>query len=311
MKRLLLCVFLPLSLASIACDRDDDDVDSERAAQEEEAAEARPGFAHSPVDKLCALVSCSDEQRSQLAAAMPAPAKRQRGDKAERTAADTTLAAALRSEGFSARALESWRSAAHDGKGPGPDAAMIVRVHDILDAGQRDTLADVLEAKGPGALLGHGKGGKHHKGDKAHKNGDKKADGSRGKGGKAERFAAELCETIACHDGQAQAIAAALADGKGARERTTDADAAFAEAFRGEGLAAGTVTSYLATLEAAHDKESAARDAAIVKIHGLLDAEQRGALADEIAEQGLRALMPERGHHGRGDRKHRKAPAAA
>jgi hypothetical protein len=313
MKRLMLSMLIPLSVLSLGCDRDDDDDASERAA-EDERSEAGPGFGHSPIDKLCALVSCSDTQRTQLTKLIPPKAKRERPDQAKHSAADATLAAAFRSDSFSSEALAAYRSTVPDGgERRGPDAAMIVGVHDILTAPQRDTVADVLEAKGPGALLGHrGMGGKGHHKDKGHKDKQGKGEAGHGNGSHGERFAAELCEKIACNDGQAQAIATAITAGKGSHDRDADADAAFAEAFRADALAAGTVSGYLGRLEAAHHKDAAARDATIVKIHGLLDAEQRGVLADEIAEQGLRALMPERGHHGRGDRKHdEKAPARA
>lgn len=304
MKRMVLSLFLPFSLASIACDRDDDDPDASEEVRAGDQAAAPTGFGkHSPVDKLCALVSCSDEQRAEIAALVPAKQKPER-DHAKRDAANAALASAFKSDSFSAAALADYRTATHDGdKRPKPTAQMIVGIHGVLEASQRDTLADMLEARGPGALFG--KGGKH--GDKKH--GDKDKAGRGKKGDRSERFAAELCERIDCKDGQATAIAAALTKAKPSHERNADADTAFAEAFRADKLDAGTVTTYLAVLDSAHEREATQRDAAVVAIHGLLDAEQRGVLADEIAEHGLRALMPERRHHG-GHGKDRPEPKA-
>ena len=105
------------------------------------------------------------------------------------------------------------------------------------------------------------------------------------------------------------AITSALAHAKPSRERNADADAAFAAAFRADKLDLATTKTYLAGLEARHEQEAAQRDAALVAVHKLLDAEQRGVLADEIADHGLRALMPERGHHGRGQHERPDAPA--
>jgi len=292
MKRMFLSLLLPFSLTSIACDRDDDDPEASEEARAGDQAAAPTGFGkHSPVDKLCALVSCSDEQRAEIAALVPAKQKPER-DHAKRDAANAALANAFKSDSFSAAALVDYRSATHDGdKRPRPTAQLIVGIHGVLEASQRDTLADVLESRGAGALFG--KGGKH--GDKKH---DKDKAGRGKKGDRSERFAADLCERIDCKDGQAAAIAAELAKAKPSRERNADADTAFAEAFRADKLDAGTVTTYLAVLDAAHEREATQRDAAVVSIHGLLDAEQRSVLADEIAEHGMRALMPERRHHG-------------
>lgn len=301
MKRIMFSLLFPLALAPIACDRDDEAEPSEARAAD--PAQAHGGFKHNPVDKLCDLVSCSDEQREDILALMPAPPKRERPDSAKRDAANLALATAFRSDAFSTDAVVAWRTAKHDGdKRPRPTAEMIVGVHDILTATQRDTLADVLEARGAGALFGKGHHGK-----------DKDGKGKAGKkGDRAQRFAADLCERIDCHDDQATAIATALAAAKPSRERNADADAAFAEAFRGDTLDARTVTTYLAGLEASHEKEAAQKDAAIVAIHRVLDAEQRSVLADEIADHGLRAIMPERGHHGRGGKHHEdEAPAQA
>ena len=163
MKRLALSLFLPFVLAPLGCDRDDDSdvADQARAADD---ADAPGAFGkHSPVDKLCALVSCTDEQREDIVALIPAPPPRARPDEAKRDAANDALADAFRSDAFSADALVAWRTAVHDGgKRPKPSAETIAGIHTILTSSQRDTLADLLEAHGPGALLGHGPGGKHH-----------------------------------------------------------------------------------------------------------------------------------------------------
>jgi hypothetical protein len=305
MKRIMFSLLFPLALAPIACDRDDEAEPTDARAAD--SAQTHDGFKHNPIDKLCALVSCTDEQREDILALVPAPPKRDKPDSAKRDAANLALATAFRSDALSSDAIVAWRTAVHDGdKRPRPGADMIVGVHDILTAAQRDTLADVLEARGPGALLG--KGGGHHDKDK-----EKAGKGKAGKkGDRAQRFAADLCERIDCHDDQAAAITTALASAKPSHERNADADAACAEAFRGDKLDAHTVTTYLAGLAANHEKEAAQRDAAIVQIHRLLDAEQRSVLADEIADHGLRAIMPERGHHGRGGKHDRdEAPGQA
>ncbi len=309
-RSLTLWLALVPAVGMVGCD--DDDTDEARSAQLDDDADADsagPGHHGAPVDKLCAAVSCSDEQRTALTALLTATAPTHPSEEVL-TAANAALAEAWRSGDFDADDLSGWRESVHDGgMGPRWSAETIVTAHGILDAKQRDVLADLLETRGPGALFGgHGgkgkRGGKHGKG----KRGDERDGDVKGKRD-PEDFAAhmteELCASISCTDEQRNVISGALA-ASGPRRGDGDegSHAAFAEAFRADTLATATVQTYLDAMKAHHDAQRVARDRAMVTIHHVLTTEQRGTIATRIAKDGPRGLLP----HGRG-RKGRDVPA--
>lgn len=143
---------------------------SEQSEQRErgpegEAREFDPAkHAERKVEHLCELVTCSDEQQTKLETvvadamadmAPPAPPKVD-------DAAKTKLAAALRADSLTVAELEPLLDAMRPAK-PDKHAQMgelLVSIHALLSAEQREIVADELAEHGPRALMG--KGGKHH-----------------------------------------------------------------------------------------------------------------------------------------------------
>lgn len=121
-------------------------------------------FVEHKVDKLCAAVECSDDQRKKIAAIV-GQAKAERPEP-QSDAHRQILADAMRSETFDAAAVQK-QLEAEGGAAGGRHAARhesLVAIHDVLTPEQRNRVADRIEAEGPGALLGgHGK---HRRGRK-------------------------------------------------------------------------------------------------------------------------------------------------
>lgn len=297
---LLMSFALAAPLAMAACDQQDDDSTVESRSE----ASADAGERHSPIDRLCAALDCSDAQAEQLAKLMPAMPHRDHPDAATFTAANAALADAYRAGDFDADALSAWREAVHDGDAkPKLTAETVLAVHAALDAKQRSTLADMLAAHGPRGLFGggHGEGkrGGHGKGKR-----DGEAGGKHDPAMFAAKMAEKTCEPLSCSDEQLQQITAIFADAKGNRPERSDTDAAFADAFRGASLDAGLVRAYLAGLDAAHEAHASGREQAAVAVHHVLTADQREIVAAKIATDGPHALMG--GKHGKHGGKHGK-----
>lgn len=121
---------------------------------------------------LCDRVSCTDEQRTQITAALE-------GGRPERTrdeAADRALATSFRSDGLAVADVERYLGTLkqeHAKESAARDAVMVT-IHHTLTAEQRATLATDITAHGPRGLI---KGGRHH-GGRGKKHGrDKSAGG--------------------------------------------------------------------------------------------------------------------------------------
>jgi hypothetical protein len=158
-------------------------------------------------------------------------------------------------------------------------------LHAILDAGQREILADKIERRGL-PLLSGGRGKRHH--------------GERGEDHGA-KLAGRVCETVACSEAQAAQIAALVQDLPEPGQVPEADRAALARAFRGESLSDDAVTAYLDAAAKARAADRAVLEGKVVELHGLLTASQRAALAERVAEDGPRALgMPGKGRgHGK------------
>ncbi|MBX7083163.1 MAG: hypothetical protein K1X88_28410 [Nannocystaceae bacterium] len=307
-SRLLLLVTLASPLLGVACDHDESPTTESRSASPSDA-DGPPSPAHA----LCQLVGCTDAQAQALATLLPGDAHARPSEQTF-AAANAALADAYAAADFDVDALAAWREAVHGAEDPALpiDAKTLVAVHDVLDADQRDLVADRLEQGGPFALMGgHHRGGEHrgHPGGKRGKGGKGPARGDKAEGdpgAHAAKAAAKLCEPLSCSDEQQEQIAAVLlkaANARHGRADRSDTDAAFAEAFRAEALALDTASAYLGGLAQAHTQHAGERDAVAVAIHHVLDASQRQQLAARIVTDGPRALGPGprgRGHHGKG-----------
>ncbi len=293
----LLRFLLPAALLVAACDRGDELETPE--PQGDRAAEAAPVATDAPpreerahhrgkghkLDRLCEKLACTDEQRvrieglaDRLWAERPEPT----GD---RDAANRALARAFGGDAFGAADLQAYHAAA------GPDVdemdALLVEavgeLHSILDEGQRATLADKIEKRGLPFMRG-GRGGRHHGEPDEHRGAE---------------LAERLCESITCAEEQ-EARIAGLVEGLPEPGQVPQEDReALARAFRGEALSDDAVNAYLDAAAKARVAARAAFEGKVVELHGLLTPQQRATLAEQIAEDGPRALgLSGKGSHG-------------
>lgn len=298
----LMCFALSAPLTVAACDQQDDEA---TAVESRSDAQADAGERHSPVDRLCAALECSDAQAEQLAKLLPAMPHRDHPDASAFAAANAALADAYRAGDFDADALDAWREAVHDGDAkPKLTAESVLAIHAALDAKQRGTVADMLTAHGPHGLLGGGHGGGKRGGGHGKGKRDGEAGGKHDPAMFAAKMAEKTCEPLSCSAEQLQQITGIFADAKGSRPERGDTDTAFADAFRGASLDAGTVRAYLAGLDAAHETHASRREQTAVAVHHVLTADQREIVAAKIATEGPHALMG--GKHGKHGGKHGK-----
>jgi len=112
------------------------------------------------IESLCERVSCSAEQRTQIAVALDGARPERKRDEA----ADKKMAAAFRSDSLAVADVEAYLDGLmkhHEAEASERDAA-IVSVHRVLTAEQRATLATDIAEHGPRGLMkgdrgGHGK----------------------------------------------------------------------------------------------------------------------------------------------------------
>jgi Spy/CpxP family protein refolding chaperone len=196
------------------------------------------------------------------------------------------------------------------------------KLHAILTPEQRAELADKIAAGGP-MLFGrhHGPKGKHgqHGGK-----GDERGPAGEGKHDPAERLARavdRLCAPISCTAEQETQLTAtftgmheAKREARAELEQGEPDFAPLAAAFGADtldqaqlraALAGGKV--HMGERKAAHGEQLGV---ALAEIHDILTPEQRGIVADQIAAEGLRAVLGKGdGHHGK--RGHGKRCGAA
>ena len=165
---LLTPLSLSLSFACLACDaqpeRAEFDASLELAADGEEAApprhgEQKRGHERLSAERVCELVSCSDDQLAHVSAMMDDARERRAAARANHEAdavsraelmkaANVELAARFRGDTLTAADLETYREGIHgahkrrgDGaRGEGRDA-LLLELHAILTPEQRATLA--------------------------------------------------------------------------------------------------------------------------------------------------------------------------
>ncbi len=138
------------------------------------------GGKHGPefaVESLCERVSCTAEQRSQIATALGSG----RPERTRDEAADKKMAAAFRADTLAVADVEAYMDGMkkhHEAEMAQRDAA-VVSIHRVLTPEQRATLAADIAEHGPRGLI---KGPGHHKG-KGHKGKGHKGKGKRDRDG--------------------------------------------------------------------------------------------------------------------------------
>ena len=129
------------------------------------------------VTRLCDAIACTDGQPEQIKAAlkdsMPTLTD------AEKQAAKAKIVAALQADSLSesdaAAIVDHFTAMRHAHKPEAMD--LLSELHTILSAEQRETVAQLLETKGPRAIIG-GKHGRHGKHGKKHRRGRKHRKGA-------------------------------------------------------------------------------------------------------------------------------------
>ncbi|MGB1016640.1 MAG: Spy/CpxP family protein refolding chaperone [Nannocystaceae bacterium] len=143
------------------------------------------------IERLCKKIACTDGQRTQLKAIHKDAAKSHKGKSEQARQLKAQMAAEFRKQNPSERVLTdiSNKLAQHKDAKRAARIKMMLKVHRILNPEQREQLAKVLEKRGPGALMGKGKGKrKHAKRGKQGKRGKGQRKGQR-KGQKNQRKA--------------------------------------------------------------------------------------------------------------------------
>jgi Spy/CpxP family protein refolding chaperone len=303
-SRCTLC--LPL-LFTLACDTGDETVEARSADEPAQVAIEAHHDHHGPphgrdhgnrmLEHLCGEIECSDEQREAIGDLL-ADAKSHGSDNGpDGDARHQALADAFRGETFDAAALPQPSEGMHEAHRT-EMATMIVGVHALLTPEQRETIADKIEAGDRMPLLG--RHGKHH--------GDHEFDPAKHAEHKVER----LCELVTCTEAQVEQLATIFTDALAElppREPPKVDEAMkskVAAAFRTETLALADVEALLDAARPAKPRPEMRE--LLVAVHAVLTPEQRGVLADKIAEHGPHALVGGKGKHGKkhGKGKHGK-----
>lgn len=331
MKKIAVASVLVL-LGVAACDAENDLPESEvRIAEVDDAHEVDDDDHHgppphvrdrehrNPVDRLCNLVSCTDDQREQIAGLLRDAKKDRKEGRGTMKAANAKLAEAFRSEAFTADALAAHHRATsqlHEERAAAADRVK-VEIHGLLTAEQRKIVADTIEKRGPGVLTGRGHGGKgKHHGDHAGKDA-RDRDGSRAKRDPAKRaakIAMRICDPLECSDEQHAEITTLLAEARPPkpedhRETAEQGKKELADAFRSADFSADVLAKHRATMKAHKEAGRAKMDETLLRLHSILEPEQRDKVAERIERRGPHLLRGKgmgkrRGHK----RRHRGGP---
>ena len=283
-KRILLC--LPL-LMTLACDADEDTTEARSGELQSEQAADEPGDHHGPkghakmLDRLCDELECSDDQRTAIGELIAASKRDHEGPDAEREAMNEALATAFRSDTFDASALPQPSDDDHAARRT-EMATLIVGIHALLTAEQRDALATKVESsEGPLALLGHGKG-KHGKHGKGKKGDEGEQAGKHGEGREfdpaehAERKVEHLCELVTCTEAQQTKLETVVADAMAdmappAPPQVDDATKAkLAAALRADSLTVAELEPLLDAMRPAKPDKHAQLGELLASIHAVL-----------------------------------------
>jgi Spy/CpxP family protein refolding chaperone len=312
---------LPLSLLLLACDNSPADelgeaariadTDASSVAGEAEPGPhghdgARHGGGADKLDRLCGLVACTDAQRQQLTELVAANPKPERGDKSAMKSANAALATAFRGDAFARGDIDAYQAAADAAHPSDPShlIALATGAHAILTPEQRTQLGAMIEKRGLpfGGTRGHGREGRRGHGP----------DGEAGEAGKTRGVARKVdrvCEALACTDAQKPRVQAALeklGDARPPAESHDAANAALGQAFASSGFGDADVEAYLTAQRAGHVSKSEGIAALALELHAILDADQRGTIADRVEHHGLRAIAggkDKRGRKGKGKRR--------
>lgn len=245
---------------------------------------------------VCDALECNDEQRTKVGALVTAyrvggvRPRRGLGGEHEATKA---LADAFRGESLDAAAFTTFRKAENEARDSSQTkrrdgtTEALVGLHAVLSPEQRKKLAAMVVEDGMGFL-------------RAPRRGGPRSDGARRSAPdpeqRAERMAMRLCKQMDCSGAQTDTVADILA--KLSPDRGDDdpeANAALAIAIEGDSLDAAKVEAYYTARDEGRASAEAANDAVWIELHGALDSEQRSALAKQVEEHGVGALMGQGG----------------
>ncbi|MEZ4428942.1 MAG: Spy/CpxP family protein refolding chaperone [Nannocystaceae bacterium] len=317
MQRWMLIATLPLSLLFAGCDAEPEELaqDSIEVAPEKDAPLAergheRAGHGMKKLERLCGLVSCSEDQQAKIGELLASHRgarhhERPDHDRDALSQVNADLAAKFRADALSTGDLAAYRLATSQTKGARADGkgALLLGLHGLLTPAQRSTLATEIEARGGHGLFGMG-GHRRMGGDH---------EGAEHKGGKRHGFGLQrICKKIECTDQQLAQIRdlveAQRGPSEGApRDELGAANKALAAAFATDGFSQADIDRHHEAMQRVHEAHEQQMDALIVQVHALLTPDQRELVAHKIERRGLRALMGgKHGKHGKHGKRHGK-----
>ena len=274
--------------------------EEERSESERRREKAGKKVRKERTDKMaasvCDALECNDDQRAKVVELVTAyrvggiRPKRGLGGSHDATKA---LADAFRGDTLDAAAFSTFRKAENDARDKSQTkrrdgtTAALVELHAALSPEQRKKLAAMVVEDGLGFLRAPRRAGPRAGARRRPPDAEQRA----------ERMAIRLCKQMSCSGDQTDTFADILAKLSADRgDDNPEANAALAIALEGESLDAAKVDAYFTARDESRTSVEAANDAVWIELHGALDSEQRSALAEQLEEQGVGALM---GHAGR------------
>lgn len=131
------------------------------------------------IERLCKKIECTASQKTQLQSIHKDAKANKKGQREQVRQLKAQMAAEFRKQNPSERVLNdiSNKLAKHHDKQRAERIKLMLKVHRILTPQQREKLATMLEKRGPGALMGggKGKGNKRGKGKPGKRKGKKAA----------------------------------------------------------------------------------------------------------------------------------------
>lgn len=245
---------------------------------------------------VCDALECNDEQRTkveELVTAHRVGGVRPRRGLGGEHEATKALADAFRKESLDASVFTEFRKAENEAREKSQTkrrdgtAEALVELHAMLSPEQRKKLAAMVVEDGLGFLRVPRRAGPRL--DAARRTPPDPEQ-------RAERMAMRLCKQVSCSGDQTDTVAGILAKLSPDRgDDNPEANAALAIALEGESLDAAKVEAYYDARDGGRTSVEAANDSVWIELHGALDSEQRAALADQVEEHGVGALMGQAG----------------
>lgn len=274
---------------------------------------AAPRYDFSPeTTHFCGLVSCDHKQMVQVERVME-DARITRDAQVDATEAQARLAEAFRGASLRADDVQRYFDAVGDGDDRVRQQAQVLSsLHELLDPPQRRAVATAIDARGPGYVLGLRRGGRRGAGatGTTGKVGKAGARGGRGGAGtgpggggrpslaeRQKRRVGGICDHLECTDAQRRKL---LSEARKIERDDLDADIAsmhlkLAVVMRKDDAPPEAVARQMTALREKQRQRERVISELVASIHAVLTPEQRGVVAEDIADQGPGVALGFRG----------------